>query len=312
MLKTAIFYDPVFLKHDTGAHPESAERLRAVIPALKSAPFAGSLEWITPLPASTEQIGAVHDQDYIRFVEQRCFSGSGSMDADTIICPDSWLSATTAAGALVQAVDQVIGKKSHANAFCPVRPPGHHAEKDRAMGFCLFNNVAIGARHAQKAHGARKTAIIDFDVHHGNGSQNAFYDDPSLFFVSLHQAHHYPGTGLETERGGAGAEGTNMNIPMPSGAGDVEYYEKFDDQIMPALKKFEPEIIFISAGFDAHIDDPLAGLSITAEGYAGITKRIVELAGPRPVVSTLEGGYNVEALKDSVLAHVAELAKPGR
>lgn len=310
MLKTAIFYDPVFLKHDTGAHPENPERLRAVIPALKSAPFADRLEWITPVPASCEQLEAVHDRSYIRFVEERCLAGAGSLDADTIICPGSWLSATTAAGALIQAVDLVMDK-SHATAFCPVRPPGHHAEKDRAMGFCLFNNIAIGVRHAQKAHGAQKIAVIDFDVHHGNGSQNAFYDDPSLFFVSLHQAHHYPGTGMESERGGAGAEGTNMNIPMLSGAGDEEYYEKFDGQIIPALVKFKPEIIFISAGFDAHIDDPLAGLSLTAEGYAGITKRILDLAGPRPVVSALEGGYNIDALKESVLAHVAELAKPG-
>ncbi|VAX20343.1 Acetylspermidine deacetylase; Deacetylases, including yeast histone deacetylase and acetoin utilization protein, partial [hydrothermal vent metagenome] len=213
MLKTAVFYDPVFLKHDTGDHPESSERLRAVIPALKSAPFADRLEWISPDPASIEQLEAVHDPEYIRFVEERCLSGEKSMDADTIICPDSWMAAITSAGALVEAVGCVMDK-SHANAFCAVRPPGHHAESNRAMGFCLFNNVAIGVRHAQKTYGARKTAIIDFDVHHGNGTQNAFYDDPSVFFVSLHQAHHYPGTGMEPERGGAGAEGTNMNIPM--------------------------------------------------------------------------------------------------
>lgn len=308
MSKTAIFYDPIFLRHDTGNHPECADRLKAIIPALKSAPFSDRLEWITATPASVEQIEAVHDPDYIRFVEKKCADGSGSLDADTTICPDSWLAAITAAGALTGAVDHVIGK-SDATAFCPVRPPGHHAEKSRAMGFCLFNNVAIGVRHAQKAHSVKRAAIIDFDVHHGNGSQNAFYDDPSLFFISLHQEDHYPGTGLESERGGAGAEGTNMNIPMQSGAGDVEFYQKFDEQIIPALIKFEPEIIFISAGFDAHIDDPLAGLSITTEGYATITKKILDFASPRPLISTLEGGYNLEALKDSVLAHVAKLTK---
>jgi len=309
--KTAIFYDPVFLKHDTGAHPESADRLMAVLVALESAPFADRLEWITPDPASIEQLEAVHDPGYIRYVEDRCLSGARSLDADTIICPDSWRAATTAAGALIEAVDCVMDK-SHANAFCAVRPPGHHAEKNRAMGFCLFNNVAIGVRHAQKAYGAQKTAIIDFDVHHGNGTQNAFYDDPYVFFVSLHQAHHYPGTGMESERGGTGAKGTNMNIPMGAGAGDEEYYDKFDGQILPALTKFRPDIIFISAGFDAHADDPLAGLSLTAQGYAGITKRILDLAGPGPVVSTLEGGYNIEALTESVLTHVARLAAHGR
>jgi len=309
--RACIVYDPVFLKHDTGSHPENAQRLEAVVAALESAPFAGQLKWLSPAPAARARIEAVHDPEYVRYIEEQCRSGAHHLDADTVVCPDSWEAAVKAAGAVITAVDTVMAGECAA-AFCPVRPPGHHAERSRAMGFCLFNNVAIGAFHARNAHDIARAAIIDFDVHHGNGTQNTFFNDPSVFFISLHQIHNYPGTGWEEETGGPDAPGTIMNFPMIPHSGDDDYLDKFDTHIIPALRIFAPQFIFISAGFDAHRDDPLADIALTERGYAGMTARIVDLAdelGHGRVVSVLEGGYDLDALAASACAHVGELLR---
>ncbi len=309
--KTGIIFDPIFLEHDTGSHPENSARLEAVVSILKSSQFADSLVWTSPLPVTSTQLEAVHDPGYISHVEEQCRAGTVSLDADTIICRESYNAAVMAAGAVVTAVDKVMNG-DFPTAFCPVRPPGHHAESARAMGFCLFNNVAVGACHARAAHGLGRVAIIDYDVHHGNGTQNAFYNDPSVYYVSLHQEYHYPGTGMERERGGAGAVGTNMNILMSAGDGDSAFIDRFDNDIIPALRKYEPEFIFLSSGFDAHKDDFLGGLSVTSSGYASMARKILDLAsrlGHGRVVSVLEGGYNHQALAEAVEATVAEMVK---
>ncbi len=310
MNKTAIFYNPVFLEHNTGGHPENADRLKSIVDKLKSSSFAKGLEWIIPQPALISTIELVHPVEHIRSIEERIKDGVAYLDADTIVCPASWEAAITAVGAIDQAVAGVMTGKFK-NAFCAVRPPGHHAEPNKSMGFCIFNNAAIGAK-AAIGQGASRVAIVDFDVHHGNGTQAAFYDDPSLFFVSTHQEFIYPGTGHESETGAKKGAGTNMNVPLQAGAGDAAFLSVFDETIIPALRKFAPEFIIISAGFDAHEADPLAGLSLTTTGFAGITGKIIELANEiceGRVASTLEGGYNLSALADSVKAHVGEMLK---
>ena len=305
----AIFYDPVFLQHDTGNHPENHTRLLAIVSALKSAPFADKLSWQIPSSATIDQIETIHDPAYVKLLEERIKAGAGALDADTITSKFSWDAARKAAGAVIDGVAGVLDKKFSA-AFCAVRPPGHHAESDRAMGFCLFNNVAIGARYAQRERGVEKVAIIDFDVHHGNGTQNSFYDDPSVLYISMHQWPHYPGSGAAEERGVGRGEGATINIPLHAGSGDDDYQRAFNAIAAPALKKFDPGLILISAGFDAHEQDPLAGMAVTEAGFAGMTSKIVEISkdlGCPGVVSTLEGGYHQAALGNSVVAHIKEL-----
>ena len=307
----AIFYDPVFLQHDTGNHPENHTRLLAIVSALKSAPFADKLTWLSPHEAAIDQIEAIHDPAYIKRLEERIKAGAGALDADTITSELSWEAARKAAGAVIGGVAGVLDKK-FSTAFCAVRPPGHHAERGRAMGFCLFNNVAIAARYAQREGGVEKVAIIDFDVHHGNGTQNSFYDDPSVLYISMHQWPHYPGSGAAEERGVGRGEGATINIPLHAGSGDDDYQRAFNTIAAPALKTFGPGLIFTSAGFDAHAQDPLAGMSMTETGFAGITSKIVKTAmevGSLGVVSTLEGGYHQAALGRSVVAHVEELIR---
>lgn len=311
MGRTGIIYDSIFLLHDTGDHPEHPDRLRVITRALAEAPFANQLEWEKPQPATIRQIEAVHAHDYVRWLEERILSGAGALDMDTPVCHESWDAAVMAAGAAVSAVNGVYEGR-YATAFCAVRPPGHHAEPGRAMGFCLLNNIAIAARHAVNGRGARRVAIVDFDVHHGNGTQKAFYEDPAVLYISTHQIHHYPGTGWPEERGAGAGEGTNLNLPLEAGAGDREFIALFDATIIPTLRKFAPELILVSAGFDGHRDDPLGGMDLTERGYAGMTAMLVALArelGHGRVVSALEGGYNLEALAKSVVAHVGELAR---
>ena len=309
--RTGILYDSIFLLHDTREHPEHPDRLRVISRALAEAPFAHQLEWEKPAPATRAQIEAVHTHDYVRWLEERILSGADALDIDTPVCRESWDAAVMAAGAVISAVNGVYEGR-YATAFCPVRPPGHHAEPARAMGFCLLNNVAIAARHAATGRGARRVAIVDFDVHHGNGTQKAFYNDPSVLYVSTHQAHHYPGTGWADERGAGAGEGANLNLPLESGAGDREFLGLFDSTIIPTIRKFAPELILVSAGFDGHRDDPLGGMDLTEQGFAGMTAMLVALArelGHGRVVSALEGGYNLAALARSVAAHVGELAR---
>ncbi len=294
------------LGHETPAgHPERPDRLRAVLAALDAPEFATLIRADAPL-ASVEQLERVHLPIHVETILNAApVSGFRRIDADTAMSPGSVEAALRAAGAVVFAVDEVMAGRAR-NAFCAIRPPGHHAEPDQAMGFCLFNNVAIGALHARDAHGLKRPAVIDFDVHHGNGTQAAFEADPSLFYASTHQFPLYPGTGAPDERG----VGNIVNACLAPGAGSSEFREAFTTQVLPALARFEPDFIFISAGFDAHTDDPLANLALTDDDYAWATRELMRYADKHcagRVVSTLEGGYDLAALKSSTTAHVRAL-----
>jgi acetoin utilization deacetylase AcuC-like enzyme len=297
-----LFYDDIFLEHVTPAgHPERVDRLRAVVKHLKECGVWNDVRHLPVRPADEEQILLNHDRAHLEFVKSVCKNGGGLLDeGDTHAVERSFEVALYAVGAVCAAVDAVAGKQVNA-AFCAVRPPGHHAERDRAMGFCLFNNIAIGARHAQHAHGMERVAILDWDVHHGNGTQHAFEEDPSVFFISLHQYPFYPGTGARNERGRGKGEGYTLNIPLPAGTGEERYIEAFTEQVVPALTSFKPEMLFISSGFDAHKDDPLGGMRLTEHSFARMTQMVKDIA---PVVSVLEGGYNLQALAGSVEGHV--------
>ena len=310
-MTTLLITHPVCIEHDTGSgHPERPDRLRAVLEALADAEFASLTRLDAPL-ASTEQIERVHDGGHVKQV-LAAIPGQGlkSLDADTIISPRSGEAALRAAGALCAAVDTVMAGAA-GNAFCAVRPPGHHAEPSRTMGFCLFNNVAIGALHACAEHGLERVAVVDFDVHHGNGTQAAFEDDPQLFLASTHQWPLYPGTGAADERGVAG---NIVNVPLAPLSGSQEFRKAIVDIVLPALASFSPEFILVSAGFDGHINDPLAQMCLTEADYGWVTGKLADFAATHcagRLVSTLEGGYDLAALKASTIAHVRALMAAG-
>ena len=292
--------------HDTGqGHPERPARIQAVMTALSEAPFAGLDRREAPA-ASPDQLGRAHPPAFVdgllaAIPEQ----GLARVDADTVVSPESGEASIRAAGAIVAAIDAVFAGEAR-NAFCAVRPPGHHAEPDRSMGFCLFNNVAVGAFHARAAYGAERIAVVDFDVHHGNGTQAMFEGDPNLFFASTHEFPLYPGSGRTEDRG----IGNIFNVPLRGGSGSAEFRAGMEEVILPALTAFNPELILVSAGFDAHASDPLASLQLREPDYAWITRRLCEVADNAcegRVIATLEGGYDLEALAASVGAHVAEL-----
>jgi len=310
MKPVAVFYHPAFLLHDTGAHPENPARLISIVDSLKHSPFASSLDWPGFGPVSMEDLTAIHTEKHVAFIQESCMAGGGNLDPDTVVCRDSWEAALLASGAACAAVDTVMAG-AHGSAFCAVRPPGHHAEPGRAMGFCLFNNVAVAARRAITKGLARRVAIIDFDVHHGNGTQKAFYEDPDVLYVSLHLAGHYPGTGWPGEKGSGEGTGTNLNIPMSGGSGDREYMDCMETLVLPAVENHAPDLILLSAGFDAHAADPLGGMSVSTQGYYQMTGDIKSMAPGichGRVVSLLEGGYNIKALGDSAVAHVQALS----
>ncbi len=296
-----------YLQHITPwGHPERVERLQKLLQHLRAANLWHAMVHVPPGRCTEEQITAVHDRVHYAWIKEVCEAGGGMLDGgDTHAVRESFDVALLAAGAVTAAIDAVMGEQVHA-AFCAVRPPGHHAERMRPMGFCLFNNVAIGARHAQKKHKVRRVAILDWDVHHGNGTQHTFEDDPSVLYISLHQYPFYPGTGARDERGIGKGEGYTLNIPLPAGTGKERYLKAFREEILPALGSFDPELLLISAGFDAHRDDPLGGMDLTEESYAQFTDLVKSVA---PVVSVLEGGYNLEALARSVEAHIRHLAE---
>jgi acetoin utilization deacetylase AcuC-like enzyme len=305
-MTTLLYTHPACLDHDPGRyHPESPDRLRAVLEALDAPEFA-RLDRREAPEAALDDIARVHPRG---FVEQMLAavpaSGHVGIDADTVLSPESGRAALRAAGAVVAAVDAVVAGEAD-NAFCAVRPPGHHAEPLRAMGFCLFNNVAIGALRAREAHGLARVAVIDFDVHHGNGTQACFYDDASLFYASTHQFPLYPGTGAARETG----VGNIVNVPLPPLAGSRQFRLGVSREILPALDAFRPEMVLISAGFDAHRSDPLAQLLLDESDYTWVTEQLLEIArehaGGR-VVATLEGGYDLAALGASAAAHVRVL-----
>jgi acetoin utilization deacetylase AcuC-like enzyme len=259
---------------------------------------------LDPRPASIDQLLAVHTQHHIEYIRRICESGGGLLDGgDTSAVRESFDVALLAAGSVLCAIDAAVNG-SVDSAFCAVRPPGHHAERNQPMGFCLFNNVAVGARYAQSAHNMKNIAVLDWDVHHGNGTQHIFEDDASVLYISLHQYPFYPGTGARTERGSGPGEGHTVNIPLPAGSGDREYFAAFDETVLPALHSFRPDLLLISAGFDAHRDDPLGGMSLTEESFAKMTGMVMGIA---PVVSVLEGGYDLDALARSIESHLRVL-----
>ena len=300
-----LYTHPACLAHDAGpGHPESPSRLQAVLEALAHEKFAG-LDRVEAPRVTREQLARAHADALIEEVFASApREGYARLDPDTAMSPASLEAAQRAAGAVCAAVDALLDGKT-ARAFCAVRPPGHHATRDTAMGFCLFNNVAIGAAHAL-ARGVERVAVVDFDVHHGNGTQDIFWDDPRVLYASTHQWPLYPGTGARSETGA----GNIVNVPLPRGASGTEFHTAFNDAILPALHRFEPRLVMISAGFDAHRLDPLADLNLVAEDYTWVTRELVEIAqkyASGRVVSSLEGGYSLTALRESAVAHVAAL-----
>ncbi len=305
-MTTLLYTHPACLEHDPGPHhPESPERLRAVLAALDAPEFA-PLERREAPEAALDDIARAHSRGFVeRLLAAVPVAGHASIDADTVLSPQSGEAALRAAGAVVAGVDAVVAGQAD-NAFCAVRPPGHHAEPGRAMGFCLFNNVAIGALRARAVHGLARVAVIDFDVHHGNGTQARFADDPSLFYASTHQSPLYPGTGSASETG----VGNIVNVPLPPMAGSAEFRQGVSREILPALDRFRPEMVLISAGFDAHKRDPLAQLMLDESDYAWVTEELIEIARRHArgrLVSTLEGGYDLAALAASAAVHVGAL-----
>ncbi len=297
-------YDPVYLKHDTGEHVENAQRLEAIISHLEQTGLKSQLTLVKPRPASVEELALVHQEQYISHIQEVAQKGGGWLDADTVMSSDSYEAARYAAGGVIRAVEAVMAGEI-ASAFALVRPPGHHATSRRAMGFCLFNNIAIATRHALAQYKLERILIIDFDVHHGNATHEAFYDNPQVMYISTHQYPFYPGTGDFKETGGGAAKGTTINIPLPAGCGDGEYLPVFEQVIVPAAKRFQPQLILVSAGYDNHWADPLALMQVSVTGFAQMARVIKgladELCGGR-LVFTLEGGYNLNALAASVKA----------
>jgi acetoin utilization deacetylase AcuC-like enzyme len=303
--RVAFVYDNGYLEHvPAEGHPERPERLRVIVRHLRETGIEARLQPFQPVPATEDTIKAVHTERHIDFVRRVCEAGGGLLDGgDTHGSPESFDVALLAAGGVLSAIRTVVKGTSDA-AFCAVRPPGHHAEMNESMGFCIFNNVAIGARYAQQHHNIERIAILDWDVHHGNGTQHAFEEDPTVLFISLHQYPFYPGTGSREERGTGHGEGFTMNYPLPSGTGEADYLKVFSEEIVPALERFKPGLLFISAGFDAHRDDPLGDMDLTEESFAKMTDLVKGIA---PIVSVLEGGYNLRALAGCVAAHVRRL-----
>ena len=311
MGRTGLVYHRDYLAHEMGSgHPESPERLEAILQRLTSGETLTRLRQIEPKPAADEWITQIHDASYVNELKAASpDSGRVSLDPDTSMSPGTLAAAYLAAGGALAAADAVMsGDVEH--AFCAVRPPGHHAERARAMGFCFFNNVAIAARYLQRRHGMRRILIVDWDVHHGNGTQHSFYDDGTVLFFSTHQYPHYPGTGRASERGEGAGEGLTINVPMSSGQGDEEYRQVFEKVLVPAAENFKPDFVLISAGFDAHRDDPLAGMALTENGYGELTDIVAGIARRHcrgRVLSCLEGGYHLKALGASVERHVKRL-----
>ena len=316
-MATGLAYSPDFLKHLTGpGHPERPQRLTAIYDRLKA---EGLLEQMTPVsftPADTEQISLVHTSEYIQRVAGHCRDGAAYVDSpDSTICPESYDVALLAVGAVLAATDAIMDTRLD-NALCLVRPPGHHAEAGRSMGFCLFNNVAIAARHLQQNHSLERILIIDWDVHHGNGTQHTFQSDPGVFYASLHQspASCYPGTGWANEKGIGPATGTTLNIPFEPGATDDDYRTSFSEILEPAIKTFQPQFILVSSGFDAHQDDPLASLCLSDAAFRFLIERTCALAqrlADGRLLIVLEGGYNLDVLAQAVACQARTLLHTG-
>jgi len=308
-LSTALAADRACRGHLAGRqHSERPERFDAVLDGLRSAGLLERLLSLDARAAAEDELLLCHTPQYLRTAKRDVERGLACLSTgDTNITAGSWDAALHAAGSALNAVDAVISGRAR-NAFCNVRPPGHHSTAGRGMGFCLFNNVAIAARYAQRRHGLERVLIVDWDVHHGNGTQEIFYSDPSVFFFSSHQWPLYPGTGRADESGAGAAQGTTMNFPFPAGAGREEILGAVENSLMPAARRFRPDLVLISAGFDSRLGDPFGRFTLSDEDFADLTRILMELAGGR-VVSVLEGGYSLEGLASAAAAHVGALGE---
>ena len=315
MPRSAIVADPVFLKHEPGPHhPENPQRLRTLLELAREV-VDGSADFeLLPLRAAVqEEVELCHGAGYIDLVRSTSEHNRFALDGDTVTCRDSFGVALMAVGGFLQMLD-ALAAGEYRNGFTLVRPPGHHALRDRGMGFCLFNTAAIGARYLQKVHGAKRVAVVDWDVHHGNGSQDAFYDDPSVLFLSTHQYPYYPGTGAVDEVGRGAGEGYTVNVPLPAGCGDDEYLAVFREVVAPVVEGYDPDWLLVSAGFDSHRADPLGAMNVTEQGFGVMADALLDLArkhaGGRAAF-LLEGGYDLPALRNSVAAVLERMKSDG-
>jgi acetoin utilization deacetylase AcuC-like enzyme len=302
-LTTAYVYDPIYLAHDLPSHPENAHRLQRILEVLEGEGMLERLTRLEPRPATVEELERVHTPELIAWVRQMAQSGGGNLNPDTYVAPRSYDAALMAAGGVVRAVEAVLAGEIE-DAFALVRPPGHHATPSQALGFCLFNNVAVAARAALAEGWAERIFIVDFDVHHGNGTEAIFADDPAVFYVSTHQYPFYPGTGHWSETGSGVGEGTVLDVPLPPGVGDAGYAQIFSDLVWPLAQRFDPDLILVSAGYDAHWKDPLAQMNLSLSGYAWLERELVDMAAQLcegRIVFTLEGGYQLDVLACGVL-----------
>ncbi len=315
MSRTGLVFSERYIAHDVGPHhPERPARLRAIREALAESGLISRLTPVEARAAELNSIARVHEPRYIERFRDACRRDADYIDTpECPICPDSYDIALLAAGGVLRAVDEVLAGNLR-NAFCAVRPPGHHAERRVAMGFCFFNNIAVAAEHLRHHHKLDRVAILDWDVHHGNGTQHHFEPDPSVLFVSIHQhpSTLFPGTGHQWEKGTEAGVGATLNVPMMPGADDADYRKAFDLVILPAIRNFSPDFLLVSTGFDAHADDPLAQIDLSTDAFAWMTREVMRLAdevcGGR-LVTVLEGGYDLQALAECTIAHVEELLR---
>ena len=310
MRKTGIVKDPLYLEHITGDyHPESHHRLEVIYEMLAEGDMAGKFVNVKPRNATRAELEYIHTPEYISLVASTAGKPREMLDPDTQTSPKSWEAAQLAAGGFLELIDQLMQKKID-NGFALVRPPGHHAEADRAMGFCLFNNVAIGAQYAIRKYNLDRILLIDWDLHQGNATQHSFYNDPKVLYFSTHQYPYYPGTGDFNETGEGAGKGFTVNVPLSPGPGDEEYAGIYLEILKPITLEFKPQLILISTGFDIYFDDPLGGMGVTSEGFARLAKIILELANQTcegKALFILEGGYHLQGLRDSVKAVLLEL-----
>jgi acetoin utilization deacetylase AcuC-like enzyme len=308
---TLLYTDPLFLRHDTGNHPENAGRLRAITRKLDRAGLTARCAAGTYQPIAEAAVEQIHGPQLVERVKALALGGGGMIDADTVVSPDSFTAALAAAGACVSAVDAVLAGPER-TALCMVRPPGHHATPTQSMGFCLFNNIALAAHHARTKHGLTRLLIVDWDVHHGNGTQDIFYKDPGIMFFSIHRygMGFYPGTGAAEETGSGPGLGYTLNVPLRLGVSRRDYHDHFSRALEKAANLMKPELVLVSAGFDAHARDPIGSLGLETEDFAALTRKVLEVARTHcqgRLVSCLEGGYHPDALAETVQAHLEEL-----